>query len=366
MAAQRRIIEDDPRGIFGKVYTFDEWLNAKEEEKQRPKKAATSRRKPLTVKNCHDSLPSWPGEGDSAATCPRLRQMVAGKGAEEKWLPRDWSICFRQLPTGLHRCYLPPGETDAFLWHRACVEEWLVGNKQQLSKMGSSNAEPGMQDGLLECPLFWCNEDQEVSVAVTRVAEEKDKEHAAAITRLHEAKDQERAAAVARVAEEKGRDHADAVAGLHEAKGQEMVAAVARVADEKDRERVAEIARLHEAKDQERTAAVTCVAEEKDREHAAEIARMNEAMDQERAKVARLMEVKDKEIARMREEKTKMEFREGRLLGIVERFADGTAGEKGSDGFESLPAAKRPRSQPNEAGPSGQGFPEGRTATLRS
>ena len=75
--------------------------------------------------------------------------------------------------------------------------------------------------------------------------------------------------------------------------------------------------------------------------------------------------LKEKENARLREEKTQAVLREERLLGIVERFADGVARGDGVDGSEDSPAAKRQRTQPIEAEASGQVFQGGRAAALR-
>lgn len=67
-----------------------------------------------------DCIPGWPeDEGD--------------------WLPKDFKIAFRQLPSGPHRIYIPPGKEDeGFLYHRSLVGEWLSGEKTTLSSFGNS------------------------------------------------------------------------------------------------------------------------------------------------------------------------------------------------------------------------------------
>jgi len=66
-----------------------------------------------------DAIPHWPED-------------------EEDWLPKDFKIAFRQLPSRLHRVYVPPGKEDeGFLYHRATVAEWLAG-KASLSPFGTS------------------------------------------------------------------------------------------------------------------------------------------------------------------------------------------------------------------------------------
>lgn len=60
------------------------------------------------VKSVHDSPPNWP-DGD--------------------WLPLDFRIGWRQLPSGLHRIYVPPGHDEGFLWHRADVMDYLSQGK---------------------------------------------------------------------------------------------------------------------------------------------------------------------------------------------------------------------------------------------
>lgn len=67
-----------------------------------------------------DSIPAWPEEN----------------GVE--WLPQDWRLVFRQLPSGLHKCYVPPGQDAGFCYHKAIVAEFLAGNTGKLSLFGGS------------------------------------------------------------------------------------------------------------------------------------------------------------------------------------------------------------------------------------
>lgn len=45
---------------------------------------------------------------------------------EEDWLPKDWRICYRQLPSGLHKIYIPPGQDKGFCFHRSTVMEYFA------------------------------------------------------------------------------------------------------------------------------------------------------------------------------------------------------------------------------------------------
>lgn len=68
-----------------------------------------------------DAIPNWPKE------------------EEGDWLPKDWKLGFRQLPSGLHRIYIPPGYDDVgFLYHRDTVMKWLSGEITSVSEFGSS------------------------------------------------------------------------------------------------------------------------------------------------------------------------------------------------------------------------------------
>eukprot|EP00927_Polykrikos_kofoidii_P002987 TRINITY_DN11188_c0_g1_i1.p1 TRINITY_DN11188_c0_g1~~TRINITY_DN11188_c0_g1_i1.p1 ORF type:complete len:415 (-),score=69.67 TRINITY_DN11188_c0_g1_i1:169-1413(-) len=64
-----------------------------------------------------DAIPHWP---------------------EDDWLPKDWRIGFRQLPSGLHRIHVPPNQEEGFCYHRASVLEYLSGANTKLSLFGSS------------------------------------------------------------------------------------------------------------------------------------------------------------------------------------------------------------------------------------
>jgi len=67
--------------------------------------------------NVETAVPSWPGL---------------------EWLPKDWRIAFRQLPSRLHRIYIPPDQEEGFCYHRSDVERYLAGERGKLSAIGSS------------------------------------------------------------------------------------------------------------------------------------------------------------------------------------------------------------------------------------
>lgn len=68
-----------------------------------------------------DAIPHWPDDED------------------EDWLPKDFKIAYRQLPSGLHRIYVPPGyENEGFLYHRATVMSWLAGETTTVSPFNTS------------------------------------------------------------------------------------------------------------------------------------------------------------------------------------------------------------------------------------
>lgn len=66
-----------------------------------------------------ESIPSWPDE-------------------DPEWLPRDFKLCFRQLPSGTHKIYIPPGQMEGFLYHKSSAMDYLAGKKMNLSAFGSS------------------------------------------------------------------------------------------------------------------------------------------------------------------------------------------------------------------------------------
>lgn len=67
-----------------------------------------------------DSIPGWPED-------------------EDDWLPKDFKLAFRQLPSGLHRIFIPPGkEEEGFLYHKSAVIEYVSGEKTTLSSFGNS------------------------------------------------------------------------------------------------------------------------------------------------------------------------------------------------------------------------------------
>lgn len=75
------------------------WPGLKEEE---AKEAAEKQ-----IKTVHDSIPTWP-----------------------EWdLPKDWRIGFKQLPSGPHKIYIPPGQDEGFLYHKTCVQTYLSVGK---------------------------------------------------------------------------------------------------------------------------------------------------------------------------------------------------------------------------------------------
>mmetsp|Transcript_73160 Transcript_73160/g.164356 ORF Transcript_73160/g.164356 Transcript_73160/m.164356 type:complete len:400 (-) Transcript_73160:181-1380(-) len=85
------------------------------EKKELPKEDEQGKK---VVGSVHDSVPPWPKESD--------------------WLPKDWKIGWRHLPTKLHRIYVPPGHDEGFLWHRSEVDEYLAGTRTTLTPIKSS------------------------------------------------------------------------------------------------------------------------------------------------------------------------------------------------------------------------------------
>lgn len=84
------------------------WPGLKEEEEKEdvPKK----------VRGVHDEPPKWP---------------------EDDFVPHTWRIAWRQLPSTLHKIYIPPGQDEGFLFHRSCVEEYLAKGKNLTPFEGS-------------------------------------------------------------------------------------------------------------------------------------------------------------------------------------------------------------------------------------
>lgn len=79
-----------------------------------------------------DAIPTWPTD-------------------EEPWLPIEWKIAWRQLPSGLHRIYIPPGcDEEGFLYHRSTVVDWLAGNNPKLTPMGTSKPMAEISDRVKE------------------------------------------------------------------------------------------------------------------------------------------------------------------------------------------------------------------------
>lgn len=72
---------------------------------------------PMRYVTDEDAIPSWP-EGD--------------------WLPLNWRISYRQLPGGLHKVYVPPGQSEGFCYQIADVPLYLSGEKTRLSPFASS------------------------------------------------------------------------------------------------------------------------------------------------------------------------------------------------------------------------------------
>lgn len=67
-----------------------------------------------------DAIPTWP---------------------DGEWLPKDWRVCFRQLPSTLHKIFIPPGQDDGFCYHRSTVMDYLAGKQTALSPFGSSRSQ---------------------------------------------------------------------------------------------------------------------------------------------------------------------------------------------------------------------------------
>jgi len=89
-------------------------------------------------------LPSWeppqPKEGQEKAVKSVSDPDAIPHWPEEGWLPKEWFLAFRQLPSGLHRIYIPPGQREGFCYHRSTVMEYLSGENPRLSPFGTSMA----------------------------------------------------------------------------------------------------------------------------------------------------------------------------------------------------------------------------------
>jgi hypothetical protein len=73
-----------------------------------------------------DAIPPWPEEG----------------------LPRDWKVSYRQLPSGLHPIFIPPGkDEEGFLYQKALVSKWLSGELTKVSPFEGSKFNPAMSAG---------------------------------------------------------------------------------------------------------------------------------------------------------------------------------------------------------------------------
>eukprot|EP00930_Biecheleria_cincta_P049042 TRINITY_DN34286_c0_g1_i1.p1 TRINITY_DN34286_c0_g1~~TRINITY_DN34286_c0_g1_i1.p1 ORF type:complete len:688 (+),score=101.35 TRINITY_DN34286_c0_g1_i1:36-2066(+) len=66
-----------------------------------------------------DAIPNWP---------------------DDDWFPKDFKAAYRQLPSGLHPIFIPPGVEGKFLYHKNMVAPYLAGDtaKSKLTDMDSS------------------------------------------------------------------------------------------------------------------------------------------------------------------------------------------------------------------------------------
>eukprot|EP00929_Paragymnodinium_shiwhaense_P029843 TRINITY_DN17031_c0_g1_i2.p1 TRINITY_DN17031_c0_g1~~TRINITY_DN17031_c0_g1_i2.p1 ORF type:complete len:373 (+),score=72.89 TRINITY_DN17031_c0_g1_i2:70-1188(+) len=65
----------------------------------------------------------------------------------EDWLPHDWRIVLRQLPSTKHPCYVPPDQNEGFFYHRKDVEKYLIDGFPLPSPFGSSKTMTSISDG---------------------------------------------------------------------------------------------------------------------------------------------------------------------------------------------------------------------------
>ena len=65
----------------------------------------------------HDAVPNWPDEG---------------------WLPDDWRLGMRALPSGLMRIFQPPNQEEGFFFHKSQVLEYLSGGSPSLTAISAS------------------------------------------------------------------------------------------------------------------------------------------------------------------------------------------------------------------------------------
>jgi len=70
-----------------------------------------------------DAIPKWPDEGE----------------IQEIHVPNDFKLAFRQLPSGLHPIWIPPGKEDeGFLYQKHLIPQWLSGALTTVSAFGTS------------------------------------------------------------------------------------------------------------------------------------------------------------------------------------------------------------------------------------
>jgi len=58
----------------------------------------------------------------------------------DDWLPKDWRLCFRQLPSGTHKIYVPPNQEAGFCYQRKGAEDYInsKGKSKNLTPFGTS------------------------------------------------------------------------------------------------------------------------------------------------------------------------------------------------------------------------------------
>jgi len=61
----------------------------------------------------HTSIPTWPGG---------------------TWLPKEWFLCYKQLPNRLHKCYVTPDQSG-YCYHKSAVLDFLNGRSDKLTSV---------------------------------------------------------------------------------------------------------------------------------------------------------------------------------------------------------------------------------------
>jgi len=186
--AKPKMADEDEGRLFGRLYTYKELMNVEKPQKERPKPGERpahwpSDTEPDTAKWAFWLPEGWgqgikPTSGGKTLKCyisPTGKRLFHKKDIEKElgrmlptkeppapkddgeappvksldeaiplwpekddWLPKDWRVGYRRLPSRLHRIYVPPNQEEGFFYHRAEAEKFIAGEPVNLSPFGSS------------------------------------------------------------------------------------------------------------------------------------------------------------------------------------------------------------------------------------